>query len=77
METSAGFHLVKVVSRDPDEAKHIEAVRQQLKRELYAEKRRKQVEDVLAKLRSSATIRLAAGSELLTQGVGSLAGHTP
>jgi hypothetical protein len=48
-----------------------------LKRELYAEKRRKQVEDVLAKLRSSATIRLAAGSELLTQGVGSLAGHTP
>jgi len=77
VETSAGFHLVKVVSRDPDEAKHIEAVRQQLKRELYAEKRRKQVEDVLAKLRSSATIRLAAGSELLTQGVGSLAGHTP
>lgn len=77
VETSAGFHLVKVVSRDPDEAKHIEAVRQQLKRELYAEKRRKQVEEVLAKLRSSATIRLAAGSELLTHDVGSLAGHTP
>lgn len=77
VETSAGFHIVKVVSRDPDEAKRIEAVRQQLKRELYAEKRRKQVEDVLAKLRSSATIRMAAGSELLTQDVGSLAGHTP
>lgn len=77
VETTAGFHLVKVVSRDPDEAKHIEAVRQQLKRELYAEKRRKQVEDVLAKLRSAATIRMAAGSELLTQDVGSLAGRTP
>lgn len=77
VETTAGFHLIKVVSRDPDEAKHIDAVRQQLKRELYAEKRRKQVEEVLAKLRSSATIRMAAGSELLTQDVGSLAGHTP
>jgi peptidyl-prolyl cis-trans isomerase C len=77
VETAAGFHLIKVVSRDPDETKHLEAVRQQLKRELYAEKRRKQVEEVLAKLRSSATIRLAAGSELLTQDVGSLAGRTP
>jgi peptidyl-prolyl cis-trans isomerase C len=77
VETTAGFHLVKVISRDPDEAKHIEAVRQQLKRELYAEKRRKQVEEVLAKLRSSATIRMAASSELLTQDVGSLAGRTP
>ena len=77
VETTAGFHLVKVISRDPDEAKRIEAVRQQLKRELYAEKRRKQVEEVLAKLRSSATIRMAASSELLTQDVGSLAGRTP
>jgi peptidyl-prolyl cis-trans isomerase C len=77
VETAAGFHLIKVVSRDPDETKHLETVRQQLKRELYAEKRRKQVEEVLAKLRSSATIRLAAGSELLTQDVGSLAGRTP
>ncbi|MDQ6734608.1 MAG: peptidylprolyl isomerase [Nitrospirota bacterium] len=77
VETAAGFHLIKVVSRDSDEAKHIEAVRQQLKRELYAEKRRKQVEEVLAKLRSSATIRLAAGSELLIKDVGSLAGRTP
>jgi peptidyl-prolyl cis-trans isomerase C len=77
VETAAGFHLIKVVSRDPDETKHIEAVRQQLKRELYAEKHRKQVEEVLAKLRSSATIRMAAGSELLTQDVGSLAGRTP
>jgi peptidyl-prolyl cis-trans isomerase C len=77
VETTAGFHLIKVISRDPDEAKHIEAVRQQLKRELYAEKRRKQVEEVLAKLRSSATIRMAAGSELLTRDVGSLAGRTP
>ncbi|WP_447985198.1 foldase protein PrsA [Nitrospira sp. Nam74] len=77
VETTAGFHLVKVISRNPDEAKHIEAVRQQLKRELYAEKRRKQVEEVLAKLRSSATIRMAASSELLTQDVGSLAGRTP
>jgi len=77
VETAAGFHLVKVVSRDPDETKHLEAVRQQLKRELYAEKRRKQVEEVLVRLRSSATIRMAAGSELLTQDVGSLAGRTP
>jgi len=77
VETAAGFHLVKVVSRDPDETKHIEAVRQQLKRELYAEKRRKQVEEVLTRLRSSATIRMAAGSELLTKDVGSLAGRTP
>lgn len=75
VETSAGFHLVKVVSRDPEEAQHVDAVRQRLKRELYAEKRRKQVEDVLAKLRSSALIRVAAVQA--AGGMESVAGHMP
>ncbi|WP_447980763.1 peptidylprolyl isomerase [Candidatus Nitrospira bockiana] len=77
IETPAGFHLIRVVSRGPDETKQVEAVRQRLKRELYAEKRRQQVEEVLAKLRSSASIRVATAPDQITQGLRSVAGHTP
>jgi peptidyl-prolyl cis-trans isomerase C len=77
VETPMGFHVIKVLTRDPEEAKHVEAVRQQLKRELYAEKRRKQVEEVLAKLRSSAIIRVAATPDHVTQGPGAVANHMP
>jgi peptidyl-prolyl cis-trans isomerase C len=77
VETPMGFHVVKVLTRDPEEAKHVDAVRQQLKRELYAEKRRKQIEEVLAKLRSSAIIRVAATPDHMTQGPGAVANHMP
>ena len=67
IETKAGFHLVKVLSRDPDDAQHVEAVRQRLRRELFAEKRRQQYEDVLVKLRANATVRVANVSGLPMQ----------
>ncbi|MGH7230428.1 MAG: peptidylprolyl isomerase [Nitrospiraceae bacterium] len=62
IQTQSGFHLVKVLSRDPDDAQHVDAVRQRLRRELFAEKRRKQFEDVLVQLRAHATVRVAAAS---------------
>lgn len=64
IQTPSGFHLVKVIARDADEAQRMEAARQRLKRELYAEKRRKQFEEVLAKLRATATVRVATTSGL-------------
>jgi peptidyl-prolyl cis-trans isomerase C len=67
VETRSGFHLVKVLSRDPDDAQHVEAVRQGLRRELLAEKRRKQFEDVLVKLRAHATVRVATASGLTSR----------
>lgn len=64
IQTPSGYHLVKVIARDADEAQRMEAARQRLRRELYAEKRRKQFEEVLAKLRATATIRVATTSGL-------------
>ncbi|HJU06336.1 MAG TPA: peptidylprolyl isomerase, partial [Nitrospiraceae bacterium] len=64
IQTAAGFHIVKVLARDPDDAQHVEAVRQRLRRELFAEKRRKQFEDILVNLRAHATVRVATASGL-------------
>ena len=62
IETSAGFHLVKVISRESDEAQRLEAARQRLRQELFADKRKKQLETAFAKLRSNATVRVATAS---------------
>jgi peptidyl-prolyl cis-trans isomerase C len=59
-----GYYLVKVLGREPGDSANSQAARQRLKQELYAEKRRKQFEDAMAKLRSSATIRMADLSAL-------------
>lgn len=63
----AGYHLVKVLSRDAEEVAAARAARQRLKQEVLAEKRRKRVEDMLAKLRASATIRMADVSVLAVE----------
>ena len=57
IKTEAGYHLVKVLSRDSPDPRTIQAAREQLRRELGAEKRLKQYADFIAKLRTNAVIR--------------------
>ncbi|MFM8550929.1 MAG: peptidylprolyl isomerase, partial [Nitrospiraceae bacterium] len=58
VETASGFHLVKLIGREPESAAEVAAVRdrlrQELYQELYAEKQRQQFEALLAKLRGAA-----------------------
>jgi peptidyl-prolyl cis-trans isomerase C len=64
--TPAGFHLVKVISRVPDESQRLEAAQQRLRQELFAEKRRQQVEAVMVQFRSNAMVRVAVAPGLGT-----------
>ncbi len=70
VESQDGVHLVKLVSREPDQTPAAEATRQRLRQELYAEKQRRRFEEYLAQLRSSATIRLADLSRSVTEDSG-------
>jgi peptidyl-prolyl cis-trans isomerase C len=77
IETPAGFHLVKVLGREPDEAQRLEAVKERLRRELVADKRRKQLEDALAKMRAHATVRVATASGFSTRDADSRPSSAP
>ena len=57
IKTAKGFHLFKLVSREGTDPEVMQAAREQLRRELSAEKRLKQYEAFLAKLRAQAAIR--------------------
>lgn len=70
IQSEAGYHLLKVISREPEDGQSAETVRQRLKQELYAEKRHQMFEQFLAKLRASATIRIADASGLGGQEAG-------
>lgn len=64
IQTASGFYLVKVMSRQGEDKEA--AVRERLRQELIAEKRRKQFEDYLSNLRATASIRMAESSKYLT-----------
>jgi peptidyl-prolyl cis-trans isomerase C len=70
VETEAGFHLVKVISRETSDSVATRAARERLKQELYVEKQRQRFEEYLSKLRASATIRMADASRLVTEDTG-------
>lgn len=74
IKVAGGFALVKVIGRDPLDARSAHVARERLKQELYAEKRRKQYEDFLASLRSKATIRMADASRILPDAPGHVPG---
>ncbi|MBM4123692.1 MAG: hypothetical protein FJ246_01850 [Nitrospira sp.] len=69
VETRAGFHLVKLLSRESGDASPL-AARERLQQELYAEKQRKRFEEYLSALRSTATIRMADASRVVTEDTG-------
>jgi peptidyl-prolyl cis-trans isomerase C len=63
IKTDAGFHLFKMISREATEQETVQAARERLRRELAAEKRLKQYEEFLARLRASAVIRTGEHSQ--------------
>lgn len=62
VKSEAGFHLFKALSRDPADQERVQAARERLRRELAAEKRLKQYEEYLAKLRAAAMVRIGEAS---------------
>ncbi|WP_447971986.1 peptidylprolyl isomerase [Nitrospira sp. Kam-Ns4a] len=77
VQSLAGFHLVKVTAREEDHATRVTALRERLRKELYAEKRRQRFEEYLAALRAAATIRMAEASRSLPRDAGPQPGPTP
>ncbi len=77
VQSLAGFHLVKVTAREEDHATRVTALRERLRKELYAEKRRQRFEEYLAALRAAATIRMAEASRSLSRDAGPQPGPTP
>ncbi len=72
IKTDSGFYLIKVISRDPGEPLTGHALRERLRQELSAEKRRKRFEEFLSKLRTAATIRMAEASRIVNEDTGPL-----
>lgn len=72
IESQAGFHLVKLLSRDAGDGISPYAARERLRQELHAEQQRQRFEEFLSKLRAMATIRMADASKLVTEDTGQL-----
>lgn len=72
IKTDSGYYLVKVISRDQGEPLSGHALRERLRQELSAEKRRKRFEEFLSKLKKSATIRMAEASKIVNEDTGPL-----
>lgn len=70
VETALGFHLVKLIGREPESMAEVAAVRDRLRQELYAEKQRQRFETLLARLREHAAIRMADASRFVTEDAG-------
>ncbi|TAJ10665.1 MAG: hypothetical protein EPO61_02300 [Nitrospirae bacterium] len=70
VETASGFHLVKLIGREPESAAEVAAVRERLRQELYAEKERQQFEALLSRLRGTAAIRMVEASRFVTEDAG-------
>lgn len=77
VQSQAGFHLVTVTEREPDDPSRVAALRERLRKELYAEKRRQRFEAYVSGLKAAATIRMAEASKLLTEGAPAAPGPTP
>ena len=71
IKTESGvIYIIKLISREPGDTKAVHALRERLRQELYGEKRRKDFEDYLARLRATATVRMADASRHVTEDTG-------
>jgi peptidyl-prolyl cis-trans isomerase C len=66
IKTDKGYYLMKVSPLEPEILQADQAIRERLRQELLAEKRRKRLDDIFAELRSGATIRLADAARYVT-----------
>lgn len=67
VESSSGFHLVKLLSREHDTSVDAAAVRDRLRQELYAETQRQRFEALLSRLRATSAIKMADASRFVTE----------
>lgn len=70
IKTDKGYYIVRINPLDRETIQADQATRERLRQELYGEKRRKRFEDIVAELRTSATIRLADASRYVTDDLG-------
>ena len=66
IKTDKGYYLIKVSPLEPEILQADQAIRERLRQELLAEKRRKRLDDIFAELRTGATIRLADAARYVT-----------
>ena len=66
IKTDRGYYLMKLSPLEPEILQADQAIRERLRQELLAEKRRKRLDDIFAELRSGATIRLADAARYVT-----------
>jgi peptidyl-prolyl cis-trans isomerase C len=77
VKTASGFHLIKVLSREVLDAQEAHAARERLHAELQAEKTHKRFEEFVAKLKSSAIVRIADASRLVAEETRSVPSSSP
>ncbi|ALA60999.1 peptidylprolyl isomerase [Nitrospira moscoviensis] len=68
IKTDAGYYLVMITPLDKETIQADLATRERLRQELLADKRRKRFEEVIADIRTNATVRLADASRYITEG---------
>ena len=70
IKTENGYYLVMITPLDKEIIQADLATRERLRQELLADKRRKRFEEVIADIRTNATIRLADASRYITEDTG-------
>lgn len=70
IKTDAGYYLVMITPLDKETIQADLATRERLRQELLADKRRRRFEEVIADIRTNATIRLADASRYITEDTG-------
>lgn len=70
VKTDAGYYLVMITPLDKETIQADQAIRERLRQELLADKRRKRFEEVIADIRTNATVRLADASRYITEDTG-------
>lgn len=70
IKTESGYYLVMITPLDKEIIQADLAIRERLRQELLADKRRKRFEEVIADIRTNATIRLADASRYITEDTG-------
>ncbi len=70
IKTDNGYYLVMITPLDKEIIQADLATHERLRQELLADKRRKRFEEVIADIRTNATIRLAGASRYITEDTG-------
>lgn len=70
IKTNHGYYIVRISPLDRETIQADQATRERLRQELFAEKRRKRFEEIVAALRATAKIRLADASRYITDDLG-------